>query len=112
MDDKTRQLIIWMTGAVALTFAFVLYQGMVVQPQAALDAAEKVRLDGIEYSKTQKMALSFCLESADTSYWKWIDINMTTKDDGTYWGSNYNWDKADAKKKTDEDACYRQYSNK
>ena len=110
MDDKTRQLIVWMAGAVAMTFAFVLYQGMVVQPQTALDAAEKVRLDGIAYSNEQKALLSDCLATADADYWTWIKINMTKKDDGTYWGSTYNWDKAGTNKKTAEDACYRQYS--
>ena len=111
MDDKTRRLIIWVAGAVALTFAFVLYQGMVVQPQAELDAAERVRIDGITYAEEQQTYLNFCLIDADSAYWRWVDLNMTKKDDGTYTGSNYNWDKAEKNKKADEDACYRQYSN-
>ena len=111
MDDKTRQQLIWLSSAVAMAFAYVLYQGMVVQPRAVLENAEKVRLDGIEYSNTQKRLLNTCLATAEVDYWAWIELNMTKQDDGSYWGSNYNWDKAADSKQTDEDSCHRQFSN-
>lgn len=111
MDDKTRRLIIWVAGAVSLVFAFVLYQGMVVEPQRERDAAAKVRTDAKNAEDWQRLSLGYCLEEAEASYWEWIRLNMTEKDDGSYWGSTYNWDKAEKSKKADEDACYRQYSN-
>ena len=111
MDDKTRRLIIWIVCAVSLVFAFVLYQGMVVEPQRERDAAAKVRTDAKNADDWQRLSLGYCLEAADADYWSWVRLNMELQDDGTYTGSNYNWDKAEKSKKVDEDACYRQYSN-
>src|SRR3972149_4827812 len=109
MDDKTKTTAVWVLGVVGMTFAAVLYQGLVVTPQQALAQQEKTRLDGIQYSNEQKADVAVCLKEADTDYWSWIDLNMTKKDDGTYWGSTYNWNTAASNKKTAQDACYRQY---
>jgi len=110
MNDGTKKLTVIAAGIVALSFAFVLYQGMVVQPRTAMELAERVRMEGIDYANAQKLRLSLCLDAADTAYWAWIKLNMTEQDDGSYQGPTYNWDKAAANKKTAEDACYRQFS--
>ncbi len=110
MNDTTKRIAIAIVGIVALSFAFVLYQGMVAQPRAEMNLAENVRQQGIEFANEQKLMLAYCLDSADTAYWAWIKLNMTENADGSYRGSTYNWDKAAGNKKTAEDACYRQFS--
>jgi hypothetical protein len=53
--------------------------------------------------------LNACLAQAKLAYWDYVEINMTEKEDGTYWGAAYQWDAADKKQKNKEDSCFKQY---
>lgn len=103
--------------AILAALTYVLYQGQVVQPREAMllkerqmQSEENARQQEIARKGSLRVSLNICLGEADAAYWSWIKLNMTEKDDGTYWGSNYNWDKAADDKKAAEDACYRKYS--
>jgi hypothetical protein len=116
-EDQFKLAALLVSGLLLAGLIYTLYQGMVVQPQRALDleqakldSQEQERQDKIDYSNKKQWALDLCLAEADDDYWNWIEINMEEKDDGTYWGLNSDWDKAEANKKVDEDACYRQHS--
>lgn len=118
MTDEMKKTIIIMAGVISAVLIIVLYQGIVVQPseatqieKAKIELSEKIRQEGIDYANQQDDKLAFCLIDADADYWRWIELNMTKKDDGSYWGSNYNWDKAETNKKTAQNECYRQFSN-
>ncbi len=116
-EDQFKLAALLVSGLLLAGLIYTLYQGMVVQPQRALDleqakldSTEQERQDKIDYSNKKQWALDLCLAEADDDYWAWVELNMTENDDGSWRGSGYDWDKAEANKKVDEDACYRQHS--
>ena len=59
--------------------------------------------------RAKELSLDYCLMGADDAYWDYVKLNMTEKDDGTYWGPNWRWDEAESRRKTKQDSCYKQY---
>lgn len=74
-----------------------------------IDHENKLFQEKKEADAQKQLWLDWCLEDADDAYWSYVEINMTKKDDGTYWGATWKWDEAEARKKAIEDKCFKQY---
>ena len=79
------------------------------QAQMKIDQENLIRITEENKEADLAISLEWCLDEADDAYWHYVKLNMTEKDDGTYWGDNWKWDAADAKKKAVEDKCFKQY---
>jgi len=52
---------------------------------------------------------SWCLDDADDTYWRYMRLNGTEKEDGSVWAENRFWNTADERKQDAIDNCFDQY---
>lgn len=89
-----------------------------IERQAQMKIDQENKVLEIEQAKEDKIAadkaynkimLDACIGDAEKSYWRYMELNGTEKDDGTIWAQNSVWDRADNKKNDAIDLCYKKY---
>lgn len=76
----------------------------------------------LEYQKEQdrkieadkaynKIMVENCLDSAETAYWDYMELNGTKNKDGSITALTRFWDEAKENKKDAIDLCYKKYPN-
>jgi len=106
----TIQLAILMGSIVLLSFAFVQYQSN----NRKLDIQERQDREEKLAESSRKLSLSFCLSSADDTYWEYIKLNNTSSKenaDGTITYNAYqsDWTKAQERKDKAVELCELKY---
>lgn len=59
--------------------------------------------------RVNKAMINLCLADAEKDYWSFMELNGTTKEDGSITALTRFWDQAKENKKDDIDLCYKKY---
>ena len=81
------------------------------QAQMKIDQENKLKAEAKVEETTRNFRYNNCVADAEDAYWGYVELNGTGKrdDEKGVWAENWVWDKADERKQTAIDNCFKQF---
>jgi len=81
------------------------------QKQMDINQENKLKEEAKAEEATKNLRHNICIAEAEDAYWSYVELNGTGKrdDEKGVWAENWVWDRADERKQTAIDNCFKQF---
>lgn len=111
MEKLTKPIIIGaiIIGVSVIGSQYLKQSSIEKQQRLEIQAEEEKSLKEEQDKEAKERNLNFCISLAEESYWDYMKLNGTEKDDGVIWAEDKYWNTAEKNKQNDIDNCYKRY---